>query len=74
MTSATMDEINKALCYAHRNPGPGQKKTPFRVLQDGAKGKGSILPRTDFSPKAARVLFVTVFVFLFSAILELRLV
>ena len=38
-----MDERNRAICYVHRNPPPGQKKTPYNKLQD-------MVEKTDGTP------------------------
>lgn len=51
---AQMDLANRALCHAHRNPGPGKKKTPYSELRKLVKKIDGFPPSVGAMAKAAK--------------------
>ena len=49
-----MDEKNRALCYAYRNPPPGVKKTPYKILRKLVKKTDGRCPTQGAMAQAAK--------------------
>ena len=49
-----MDDANRALCYAHRNPPNGVKKTPYKVLKTLVRKQNGRRPSVSAMSQAAR--------------------
>ena len=52
-STARMDDTNRAICYVHRHPGPGIKKTPYKILATLLKKSDGQAPSQGSMSEAA---------------------